>query len=699
MRFTLLVSCAVLSLSSMLAAAPARLTPATTMAGLPLRFEANTGQWNPAVRFGARSSGYQLFLTESEAVLAANGRTVAMRLAGANSAASFAGDARMPDAHYFVGRKSEWRGSVPQFGRVRRSGVYPGIDVVYYGHGTQLEYDLVLQPNADPSRIRMQFRGADRLSVSPQGDLMLAAGDAHFVQKRPVVFQAGPGGEKKEVAARYRLIGTDTVAVELGAYDRGRELTIDPVLAYGSLIGGGGADGVTAVQLARDGNLYVAGYVQRNDLQGAESSFAPSAKGGTDGFFAIIDPRRSGADSLRYFTYLGGTSNDRVNALAVDGLGIAYLVGTTNSIDFPLAGTTVQASIGGADASDAFVTKLDPRLSGADAVVYSTYIGGTVVDEGNAVAIDNSGRIYLAGTTRSDNFPVTSSAYAGVHYGAQDAFLVKINPDSGTPLEYSTYFGAENWDEGRALAVTPNGLVYMAGSTSGDQLPQAGAQYRDTRAGAIDIFLTYWDLNRSNVASLLYSTYIGGEGVDELRAMALDAQGKVLLTGYTLSGDFPRAGNVIRGSNQGGGDVFVVRFNVNAPRAQMLEWSTFYGGDGGDVAYGIVPDPNGSVWITGYTLSSNFPATAAALQNAPDGGVEVFIANLDSTKSGGEGILYSSYLGSIGVNVAYTIAAGTDGTIYLGGQSAARKVQTSASGFQVDFQGGLTDGFVLALGK
>jgi hypothetical protein len=702
MRFRLIFFCAVLPLGALPGATPARLAVQSPMAGLPLRFEANAGQWSPAVQYGARAGGYQLFLTARETVLALNGRTVAMSLAGSREAAPFTGDARMTGANYFVGRRSEWRTGVPQFARVRRTGVYPGVDVVYYGAGAQLEYDFILQPNADPNRIRMRFRGADRLSLTPEGDLLLASGDARFVQKKPVVYQTNPAtGARQPVAGRYRLLARNEVGVALGDYDRARSLTIDPVLTYASLLGGGGTDGVTAVQIGPNGLLYAVGYIQRSDVVGNDASFSAAGKGGTDGFLVIVDPKQSGAESLRYFTYLGGTSDDRINALAIDGQGIAYLAGTTNSTDFPLAGTPVQESMGGADASDAFVTKLDPRLAGTDAVVYSAFLGGTVLDEGNAVAVDGNGRIYVAGTTRSENFPVTASAYAGVRWGEQDAFLAKINPDSGSPLEYSTYFGADISDEGRALAVTPNGVVYMAGNTAGSQLPQAGAQYRSEMAGAIDMFLSKWDLTKSNNASLLYTTYIGGSGVDELRAIALDADGKVLITGYTLSTDFPLAGNVIRDANQGGGDIFVARFNTNAARSEAaLEWSTYFGGDGGDVAYALATGPDGSIWLTGYTLSTNFPATAAALQSQPAGGVEVFVANLDPTKAGGEAILYSTYLGDIGVNVAYGLAVAPDGTVYLGGRSAARKViPVEAAGYQVDFGGGLSDGFLLGLGK
>jgi hypothetical protein len=699
MRFTLLVSCVVFSVSPLLASAPARLTPVSPLSGLPLRFEANAGQWNPAVRFSARAAGYQLFLTDRETVLALDGRTVGMEFAGSSRDARFSGEAGMPGANYFVGNRTEWRTGVPQFGRVRRAGVYPGIDVVYYGHGNKLEYDFVLQPNADPSRIRIEFRGADRLSITPDGDLVLLSANSRFVQKRPAVYQSAADGTRRDVAAGYRLLDDRTVAVELGRYDRSRSLTIDPVLSYASLIGGGGSDSVTVVRQARNGNLYVAGYIQRNDLQGPETSFSASSKGGTDGFFAIIDPRRQGEASLVYFTYLGGSSDDRVNALAIDAFGVACLAGSTNSSDFPLAGTNVMSSIGSTDASDGFVTKLDPRLSGTDAVVYSTFIGGNLLDEANAVAVDGSGRIYVAGTTRSDNFPLTSNGYAGVRYGPQDGFLAKINPDSSTPLEYSTYFGSEKSDDVRALALGSNGLVYLAGNTQGEQFPQAGSQYRGTISGAMDAYLTVWNLSRSNEASLAYSTYLGGSSIDEVRAMALDASGKVLLTGYTMSDDFPLAGNAVRRNYAGAGDIWVARFNFTAQRSEMLEWSTYFGGDGGDVAYGIAPGPDGSVWITGYTLSTNFPATAAALQSAADGGVEVFLTNLDPGKAGGEGILYSTYLGSIGVNVAYSIAAGSDGTIYIGGQSAARQVQTTPSGYQTGFQGGLSDGFVLALGK
>jgi hypothetical protein len=693
-----LLSCAALYVSFAFAAAPAPVPAQNLLRGLPLRFEANAGQWDSAVRYSARAGGGRLFLTGHEAVLAVDQASIGISFAGSDPAASLEGDGRLAaGVQYFRGSRDQWR-TAPQFTRVRQRGVYPGIDVVYYGNGNQLEYDFVLAPQADPGRIRLNFRGAGLLSLTPAGDLAIEAGSASFLQKRPYIYQE-VDGSRREIKGRYRLLASNAVGLELDPYDRSRALTIDPVLSYASLIGGGGSDGVTAVRVAPNGRVYVAGYIQNNDLQGNDASFAASGKGGSDGFLAILDPRKSGADSLLYFTYLGGSGNDRVNAIALDGIGNVYLAGSTASFDFPLAGNGVQQGMGGTDAADAFVTKLNPSLAGSEGLLYSTFIGGTLVDEANAVAVDARGMIYVAGTTRSDNFPLTPSAYAGVLYGAQDAFLVKINPDSSSPLLYSTYFGAEKTDWGNALAVTPSGIVYLAGTTTGSELPQAGAMYRFESAGANDIFLTRWNLDRSNVASLDYSTYIGGSGVDEVRAIALDSAGRVLLTGYTLSNDFPTTGNAYRRNNMGNGDVFVVRFDVDAQRAQALNYSTYFGGSGGDVAYGIVPGEGQTVWLTGYTLSPNLPVTAAALQSAPAGGVEVFLANLDLSKSGGESLAYSSYLGDVGVNVGYAIAAGADGSVYIGGQSAARKVPTTASGFQIDFAGGLTDGFVLVLGR
>jgi hypothetical protein len=305
--------------------------------------------------------------------------------------------------------------------------------------------------------------------------------------------------------------------------------------------------------------------------------------------------------------------------------------------------------------------------------------------------------MYIAGTTRSGDFPLTGSAYAAERWGDQDAFIVKLDPNSSS-LAYSSYLGGETIDEGRAVAVTPAGIVYFAGSTLSGQFPLAGLSYRDQLAGAVDIFLCQMDLTKSGTSSLLYATYIGGSGVEELRKIALDGQGKVLLTGYTLSTDFPVTGDAFQSSNKGGGDVFLMRFDPAAPPSAAVLYSTYLGGRGGDVAYDIAADAGSKVYLTGYTLSQDFPVTGDAVQLNWGGGIDVFVIALDLSKPGAGALVFGSYLGLDGVHVGYGVAASANGTIYAAGYTGIHNIQTTSGAVQPGFAGGLSDGFLVVIG-
>jgi hypothetical protein len=675
---------------------------------LPLRFEANVGQWKPQVRFSARSGGAQLFLTERQATLTAKGQAVSMSLLRSNPHPTITPCGKMDaPVSYFVGRGPKWRTGVAQYTSVKYGNVYPGIDVVYYGSGAQLEYDFVLQANADPSRIRIQFGGAGRVLVNPDGDLVVETATGQIVQKKPYIYQMD-GAERRTVAGRYRMLGPNVAGVTLEAYNRAQPVTIDPVLTYSTLLGGETTDSVVAVAI-RNGLIYVAGNTGTSDLPGFNESFAASSLGGSEGFLAVLNPLLSGASSLRYFTYVGGSADDVINAMTLDGVGNVYLAGSTKSIDFPLGGVNVTTELGGIldtndtdtasrkSYSDGFMLKMNPGLEATEGLIYGTYLGGKYTDVATAVAVDTRGKILVAGTTQSTNFPVSDTAYAGVLYGTQDAFLCWIDPDSDGPLWYGTYFGGELIDDVRTLTVNSSEMVYIGGSTVSTLLPTKGSPYRGSLQGDSDAYLAVFNPYLTGDASLVYSTYIGGSGAEEVRAMMLDSEGKVLLTGYTLSTDFPTTPDAYRTYPGGKGDIFLMRFDPFAGPDSAVLYSTYFGGNGGDVAYGIALDSAGTVWLSGYTLSTNLPLAGSPLQSSNNGGVEVLIANLDITKPGSAALKYSTYVGSTGVNVGFGIAVGSDGTIVVGGVTSMKNVKTTTTGYQPDFAGGTSDGFVMVL--
>lgn len=664
------------------------------LAGLPLRFEANEGQWNSEVRYAARSASGTLFLTERGPAMAADGRRVDISLLNGNAAARLEALEQLPvRTNYFVGKPDQWRRGVSNFARVAYRSVYPGIDVVYYGNQDQLEYDFVLQAGADPNAIRIQFRGADRVRLTAEGNLAVESGDARFVQKKPLIYQQDPHTAKRHaVAGRYEVRADGVVRLKLEGYDRGRPLVIDPVVTYATFLGGSSTDVITCVGADGIGYMYVAGYTNSNNLPQAGTQVQAGYATGLDGFVAVLDPNFTGPQTLVYLTYLGGSRDDSITAMRVDPTGVIYVTGTTTSSDFPLAGANVQTTLAlsASSTSSVFPTDAFVTILSTQGLQYSTYYGGTGNETPHGITVDGQGFIYILGTTTSTDLPATANAYSSGLSGPSDIFLAEIDRNS-TTLVYGSYLGGEGSDDGRGVAVGSNGLVYFVASTNSQAFPITGPSYRNALSGFENLAIGILDLTQPGTNSLIYSTYLGGSMVDEARQMKLDSKGKLLITGYTLSPDFPVTLTAMQPQYGGNGNAFVIRVNPGAPAASFLEYSTYLGGSGGDVGYDMVSDATGAIYATGYTLSSNFPVTADAVQGFGKG-IEAFLVKFDPTVSGSAALRYGTYLGGTGVNVGNGIAFLPNGNIFMGGYTSG---DFSVPTLQNSFNGGASDGFIV----
>lgn len=679
--------------------APAAVSPEAArklLEDLPIFFEPNRGQWNPQVKFSARAGGYQLFLTAREALFAyprpdgGSSRLAGFSLLNANASPAAAGVDQLPSrSNYFRGRsKSGWRTGVAHYARVHYREVYPGIDLVYYGAQKRLEYDFILQPGADPDLIRLKFSGG-RLELTPEGDLVLKDGDARLVQHRPYVYQDDPdSSSRRQVSGKYRLLGRNVVGFELGKYDRSRPLVIDPVIVFASFVGGAGADGVTAVKLNSEGILYVLGYTNSADITGTGNPYQAELAGDQDVFLARINPAAAGSAALISLTFFGGKGKETPAGLALISDKIVCFAGTTSSTDLPLA-IAYQRDLAGN--SDAFVAKFDYALEGGDSLFYSTYLGGSDAETAAGIDVDAEGKVYVIGTTWSENFPVSESALQTVRWGPQDVFIAKLDPlDEASSLMSSTYLGGESLDYARAIAVSPDGMVYFAAVTTSTMF--AGYPYEEGKFGGVDAVVGRIDLTKSGESALTYMTYLGGTSYDEPLAIALDPSGKVLVTGYTLSTDLPTTADAYQQELKGNADVFLARLDFTAPPEHSISYMTYLGGGGGDVAYAIASDHEGNVYLTGYTLSMDFPVTGDAWQRDWGWGVDIFVSKFSPTGA----LLYSTYLGQGGIHTGYAIAAGPDGSIYVGGVSGRRGISPTSNAFQGEYGGGLSDGFVVA---
>lgn len=651
---------------------------------LPLGFEVNRGQSDPAVRFLAHSGGATVFLTSGDVVLSlpASGLTlrlharptvhaatiVRLHLLGANPAPQIAGLDRLPGrVNYLIGRDSHhWIVNVPTYARVVYRGVYPGIDLIYHGSsdknlsGGHVEYDYVVAPGANPRAIRLAAQGGSGLCLDAAGNLVLGHNGSNWVyQQRPLAYQV-IGGVRRAVAVAYALHGRRMVGLTVGAYDARYPLVIDPVLLYSSYFGGTGNidEAITGVAAGSDGSTYITGHtanVSFPTTSGAYQANHGSSKcSGCD--YAFVSKINPGGTALVYSTYLGGTtSDDFANAMAVDSAGNAYIVGSTLSNDFPTTANALHTSRNAATAqglSSAFVTKLNAQGS---SLVYSTYLGDyrsnnvpdtTATSAANAIALDGSGNIYVTG-------------------------------------QYSVYFEP------------PSGTTKLASGCDAANFGFSSA-----------VFVTKLNPASSGTASRVYSNCLsgdssqGGGATDSIgRGITVDSSGHAYVTGSTNSGNFPVTEVLVNQACNGGSDncfTGTPAYNTQLessplqsndaflselqPDGTALLYSTYIGGTNDDVGTAIALDGNNHAYITGYTSSStSFPTTNGAYQAGYPNSQSAFVLKMDPNNAtgGSASLIAGTYLGgSSAASMATALALDSSGNVYLTGNTQANNFPT-----------------------
>jgi hypothetical protein len=310
------------------------------------------------------------------------------------------------------------------------------------------------------------------------------------------------------------------------------------------------------------------------------------------------------------------------------------------------------------------VANYDPRqpLIIDPSLYYSTYLGGSGGDTGNAIALDALFDAYITGSTSSTNFPKagTPPPYQGSYAGDTDAFVTKLRYD-GEAIIFSTYLGGNNYDIGQGIAVDSSADVYVTGSTSSANFPTTGSAFQTTYGGNTDAFVSKLDPSGSK---LLFSSYLGGSATDYGLALAIDPSGNMFVTGSTQSTDFPTV-NPVQSGNAGNGDAFVAEIDTNLPQTQQLVYSTYLGGSSADSGQGIAVDAGDNAYVTGFTFSTNFPVYNA-YQNATAGSVDAFISVVSP---GGGSLEFSTYLGGSGDDRAWAIALDSENNIYIAGSS------------------------------
>ena len=653
---------------------------------LPLSFEENKGQADPAAKYIARGNGYALYLKPSEAILSLRNNAhdsnslLRMKLANANAASTIGGVDLLPGkSNYFIGNKANYATNVSQYKKVFCENVYAGIDMVYYGNQRQLEYDFVVAPGADPSAIRMSFAGSSKIEVDATGDLAIHLGDGEVKQHKPVIYQQIDGA-RKEVAGRYEIVsaaksaqGETVVGFNISNYDRSAKLIIDPVLVYATFYGDkpnttltksdhSGDDIGLAVAIDAAGSAYIVGKTNTYEfplvgnietvLDPIDHVLFPTkvhpAPSNYHGFITKFSP--DGA-TLVYSTYLAGANNDECRGVVIDGLGNAFICGTTTSSDFPTKFAQHVYSGG----QDAFLMKLTPN--GGD-IVFSTFLGGSGDDFANDLAIDPSGNVIVVGTTSSPNFVTAHPLQPAFGGGNTDAFVAKFSSDGQINI-YCTFLGGAGDETGNGVVTDSSGNAYVTGSTTSLNFPIANP-YQVNNAGGMDAFVS--KINSTGTL-LVYSTYIGGSGDEVGNGIAVDTAGNVYITGTTTSTNYPTISPTIlpiqtaNGGPLGTTDAFVTKFNVFG---SSLIFSTYLGGIMNEEGKRIRIDSRNAIYVTGTTTllagtvagQNDFPVapkatpnnpSANTLQSSHSGLEDGFLTKFNPT---GTPLVYSTFIGS-----------------------------------------------------
>lgn len=426
-------------------------------------------------------------------------------------------------------------------------------------------------------------------------------------------------------------------------------------LYWSRYLPGGGADKAVAVVVDRGGDVWVAGTSNGSyEAYGPNEPFQLTRAGKSDAYIAKFRPFPDGSAQVLFFTWIGGADNDEAVDMKLDSQGRVVLIGQTFSNNFPLAGNALQTTPKGD--SDIFIAVFNPDAGGASSLVYSTYFGGASRDTARAVAIGPNDSINVLGVTISDNLP--SPTTQPNRRGGQDAFVMRTTVNNGGGLEYSTYFGGSNTDDAWGITVDRNNVIWFTGSTGSDDFPLANA-FQASSTGFFDAYVVGLDPARSGLDALIYGTLIGGAQLDEGRSIALDAQGNLWVAGITFSPDFPITSGAAQSTHGGLTDAFLVRLNPRIDPSQALLYSTFVGGPGTEIVYGLTAIDQNRASLVGYSMSAtgSLPTTANAYQKtAKSGFADGMVAIVDTSKSGTPGIEYLSYFGGSSTDVINAVA-------------------------------------------
>ena len=659
---------------------------------LPTGLIENQGQVDAKAKYHVLGGNQALWFTQEGVVLGLgrekDGRrerlAIGQDFPGAKPDVKIEGRGRSSGVYnfYYGNDAKKWRTKVRAVEKITYCGLYAGIDLDVYMKGSNLEEEFVVRPGGDPSQIRVRYRGVEKLVEAKDGSLRIKTAFGDLYELAPAVFQDGESGKRSAVKCRFKLVDETTYAFELEKYDPGRALVIDPTLVFSTYLGGNAVDYGNDMKIDAAGNVFLGGQTSSPDFPASVGQYQG---GGYDGMVAKIS---SDGTSLEFASFLGGSSRDIVNAIALGSDGNVHVTGQSLSSNFPVSTGAYDTSQNGNE--DVFVAKLNGVDGG---LIFSTYFGRAGDDVGRGIAVNLEGESIVVGYTFSRDFAeAAGSARPIFGGGAYDAFALKLNA-VGDAVLFFTYLGGDGIEQSTSVALDVSGNSYVVGFTSSSDFPTTPGAFSRNFRGTYDGFITKISVSGK---AFVYSTLFGGSGEDEANDVVVSATGSACVVGTTLSNDFPTTKEAYQRRIGSGYDGILLKLN---PLGTGLVAGSYLGGNNHDYAYRVALDREENVYVAGQTLSSDFRTTPDALQTSQQGPTpnDGFLTKLDQ---GLTRVLYSTYLGgsgSSGGDSCDGLAVTECGEAYVSGLTTGPGFPVTTGSYQSSFGGPTYDGFILRL--
>jgi hypothetical protein len=582
--------------------------------------------------------------------------------------------------------RSSWGKNLPTYNQVKLGHVYDGISVDLRAYGNNVEKIFTVQPGANTRDIRVNISGVDKLEVTDTGELLLESSAGNVSFTKPIAYQEISVGEKEYVDVAY-VVEENNYSFDVGDYNSEIPLIIDPLLSSTML--GGWCDEISYgpfIEVDDTGNVYLSGFTCTPSFPTSVGAFQSSYAGGDlDCFIAKFN---NDLTQLLASTFIGGSNWETECSITLDKDGNIYAGGYTNSQNFPTTtGAYSESKNGG---YDIFISKLSNDLT---TLIASTYIGGSSNDgyESNRIdlIVGENGDLYLAGQSRSADFPTTPGAYdttfngVGPYEQSGDVVVVKMDSTLST-LIASTYLGGSNDEFRVSITLDQSEHVFVSTSTYSGNISSAPGGYDESFNGFTDVFISKLS---NDLTTQLASTYLGHMGGEVPFVVEIGENENLYLCGYTTSLDFPTTTGVYDEIYNGGTeDVFISKFDNNLT---TLLSSTFFGGNDAERGQALVMK-SGNLYITGKTLSADFPIVPGTYDDDYNGGTEhgdIFVSRMDSNLA----TLYAStFLGGSGDEKPFGIAVDTSGNVFIGGFTHSSDYPTTEGAYDRTF-GGIRD--------